>query len=150
MQFGFRRNHSKKNAIIHLTDLISHYLDNSHKVAGIFLDTSKALDSLDHDILLQKLYTCGFHSTIFSWLKSFIVDRYQCVVHNGIQTNFIKTMYGIAQGSTLGPLMFLLYIIDLQNVSNIYDFVLFADDTTVLFHDKSVDILKLREKGKWR
>ena len=56
----------------------------------------------------------------------------------------MKIIYGIAQGSTLGPLMFLLYIHDLQNVSNICDFVLFADNTTVLFHDKSVDILNAK------
>ena len=131
-QFGFRRNHSTNHAIIHLTDLISNYLDNSHKVAGIFLDISKAFDSLDHVTLLLKLYAYGFHGSIFSRLKSFIVDWYQCVVHNGVQSNFIKTMYGIAQGSTLGPLMVLLYINDLQNVSNICDFALFADDTSLI------------------
>ena len=59
-QFGFRHNHSTNHAIIHLTDLISNYLDNSHKIAGIFLDLSKAFDSLDHDVLLQKLYAYGF------------------------------------------------------------------------------------------
>ena len=107
----------------------------------MFLDISKAFDSLDRDMLLQKLYAYGFCGPTFSKLKSFIVDRYQCVIHNGVQSNFIKTMYEIAQGSTLRPLMFLLYINDLQNVSNICDLVLFVDDTTVLFHSKSVDIL---------
>ena len=83
-QFGFRYNHSINHAIIHLSDLISIYLDNSFKVAGIFLDISKAFDSLDHNILLPKLNAYGFRGPIFSWLKSLIVDRYQCVVHNGV------------------------------------------------------------------
>ena len=79
-------------------DLIFNYIDNSHKVAGILLDVSKAFDSLDHNIHLQTLNANGFRVPIFSWLQSFIVDRYQCVVHNGVQSSFIKKcMYGIAQ-----------------------------------------------------
>ena len=72
-QFGFRRNHSTNHAIIHLSDLISNNLDNSLKVAGIFLDISKAFDFLDHDILLQKLNVYGFRGPIFSWLKSLLL-----------------------------------------------------------------------------
>ncbi len=142
-QFGFRANHSTSHAIIRLTDLISSYLDKSEKVAGIFLDISKAFDSLDQDILLQKLDAYGFRGPIYHWLKSFIKNRFQCVVYNSVQSNFLSLSHGVAQGSTLGPLLFLLYINDLPDVSNNCDFILFADDTTVLFHDKNSNQLAI-------
>ncbi len=137
-QFGFRSNTSTSHAIIHLVNLITSYLDKSEKVAGVFLDLSKAFDSLDHTILLQKLHAYGFRGPIYSWLKSFITNRFQCVLHNGIQSNFLKISRGIAQGSILGPLLFILYINDLHLVSNKCKFVLFADDTTILFNGKNV------------
>ena len=140
-QFGFRANHSTSHAVMHLTDLITSFLDKSEKVAGVFLDISKAFDSLDHDILLQKLHAYGFRGLTHQWLASFVTNRFQCVVSNNTQSNFLKITHGIAQGSTLGPLMFILYINDLPDVSDNCDFVLFADDTTVLFHNKNVDQL---------
>ena len=69
-QFVFQANRSTSHALIHLTDIISSYLDKYEKIAGVFLDISKAFDSINHNILLQKLFTYGFRGPIYSWLKS--------------------------------------------------------------------------------
>ena len=87
------------------------------------------------------MFTNGFRGPIYGWLKSFITDRFQCVDYEDIRSNFAKVTCGIAQGSTLGPLMFLLCINDFASKSNDCDFIFFADDTTVLFHNKSVEPL---------
>ena len=87
------------------------------------------------------MFTYGFRGPIYSRLKSFIINRFHCVDYNGIRSNFAKVTCGITQGYTLGPLMFLLHIKDLASAYNKCDFILFADDTTVLFHNKSVEPL---------
>jgi hypothetical protein len=82
-QYGFRSGHSTSHAIIDLTNSVTHHLDSGKKVAGLFLDISKAFDSLDHKILLQKLYDYGFRGPIHAWFTSYLEDRFQYVNING-------------------------------------------------------------------
>ena len=78
-QFEFQANRCTSLVLIHLTDLIASYLDKSEKVAGVFLDILKTFDSINHNILLQRLFTYGFRRPIYSWLKFFITNQFQRV-----------------------------------------------------------------------
>ena len=137
-QFGFRSGHSTSHAIVDLVHAISSHLNAGENVAGIFIDISKAFDSLNHKIILMKIHAYGFRGIIHSWLSSYLGSRYQFVEINKIKSSLASISLGVPQGSVLGPLLFLLYINDLPLVTNIPKFVLFADDTTVFFSEKSV------------
>ena len=89
-------------------------IDRREFAVGIFLDLSKAFDTVNHNILLDKLNYYGIRGLSLDWFKSYLSNRFQYVEFNG---------------SILGPLLFLLYINDLNQVSNILEFILFADDT---------------------
>ena len=95
---------------------------------GIFLDLSKAFDTLDHSILLQKLNHCGIRGISNDWIKNYLKGRHQFVVYD--KTSSVTNT--IPQGSILGPLPFLLYINDLPKCSSSLDFILFADDTNII------------------
>jgi hypothetical protein len=96
-------------------------IDRREFAVGIFLDLSKAFDTVNHNILLDKLNYYGIRGLSLDWFKSYLSNRFQYVEFNG---------------SILGPLLFLLYINDLNQVSNILEFILFADDTNILFSGK--------------
>ena len=136
-QFGFRKKHSTYLAHLILMDKITKSLDNGDKVIGIYLDFSKAFDTVNHDILLQKLYYYGIRGNAYEWFKSYLTDRVQYVTYNGVQSSPKKIQCGVPQGSILGPLLFLLYINDLPNVcANTMPF-LFADDTNLFISGKN-------------
>ncbi len=137
-QFGFRKNHNTELAVLHALNYITKSLDNNTPVLGLFIDVAKAFDSLDHNVLLDKLYLLGFRGASHSWLASFLSNRFQYVEITGAKSNMRKLCKGVPQGSILGPLLFLLYINDLTYVSTKLHFTLFADDTTVLFADDSL------------
>ena len=116
---------------------VTENLDNKMHTVGIFLDLSKAFDTLNHDILINKLNSYGIRGLANSWIQDYLSERKQYVVYNGESSSYSSILCGVPQGSILGPLLFLLYINDLPRCSDLLHFILFADDTNILFshHD---------------
>lgn len=137
-QFGFREKHSPALALIVLMDKISQALNNNESIIGIFLDFKKAFDTINHCILLNKLQHYGIRGPALKWFQSYLINRTQYVIFNDTNSKVEKIQCGVPQGSVLGPLLFLLYINDLANVSNIFFPILFADDTNVFIQGKNV------------
>lgn len=132
-QFGFRKNHSTELAILELTDNLRKSIDNKEITCGLFLDFSKAFDTVDHQILLSKLHKYGIRGNSYSWFLSYLSNRMQLVKIDDVKSDLTNISHGVPQGSTLGPLLFLLYINDLPNVSPILKVRMFADDTNLFY-----------------
>jgi len=142
-QFGFRPNRSTYMAINDLYCNIAKKLDNNLNVVSIFLDLSKAFDTINHEILLTKLNHYGIRGLANDWIRSYLTNRQQHVLFNGTLSNPSHINCGVPQGSILGPLLFLLYINDLPLCTKIPDFVLFADDTELTFCHRDPNRLQL-------
>ena len=112
-------------------------LDNGNFCLGLFMDLSKAFDTIDHDILLDKLFYYGVRGVALNWFRSYLMGRKQYVVVDGVESNFKELSCGVPQGSVLGPLLFLLYVNDVVNSSSVFRFSLFADDTVVVISHKN-------------
>ena len=138
LQFGFRQNHSTIHALIDLTENIRKALDKSEFAVGIFIDLQKAFDTVDHNILLQKLNYYGIRGTANNWFKSYLTNRMQFVSINGYNSDKLITQYGVPQGSVLGPLLFLIYINDLHESIKFCSIRLFVDDKNLLIANKSL------------
>ena len=140
-QFGFRGGHSPHLALIYLIDKISNALENGDCVLGVFLDFSKAFDTVNHDILFTKLHHYGIRGVALDWFKSYLKDRKQYVCFNGTDscTKYIRC--GVPQVSILGPLLFLIYINDLASISDKIFTLLFADDSNLFLSGKNPDDL---------
>ena len=130
-QFGFRDKHSTFMALIILIENLVNAIDNGKCAVGIFLDFQKAFDTVDHCILLDKLYFYGIRGQAFDWFSSYLHNRQQLVNYYGCESDLKIIKCGVPQGSILGPLLFLLYINDLPQVSEYFMPILFADDTNL-------------------
>jgi hypothetical protein len=137
-QFGFRSKHSALHAILSITDKIQTAVEDGYYSCGIFLDLSKAFDTVNHSILLQKLEYYGFRGVAHNWLKLYLDNRKQFVTVGSISSGLLNISCGVPQGSVLGPLLFLLYINAIQNSTRILDFHLFADDSNLFYANKSL------------
>ena len=135
-QFGFRKKHSTQHAIITLVDRITSSLDSGDLVIGVFLDLKKAFDTL-----IKKLFSYGIRGNTLKWFQSYLTDRSQFVSYDGIESKVLPIQYGVPQGSILGPLLFIIYMNDLFNVSNFLFTILYADDTCVVLGGKSLETL---------
>ena len=141
-QFGFRKNRSTTLALIQITERIRESIDNKKFGCGIYIDLSKAFDTVNHDILLKKLEHYGVRDTSLLWFKSYLKNRKQYVYVNGESSSLEILTCGVPQGSVLGPLLFLIYINDLPNISKSLEFFLFADDTNIYFENASLKTLE--------
>ena len=110
---------------------------------GIFIDLRKAFDTVNHTILLNKSEQYGIRGVPLEWFRSYLTDGKQYVFYNGKSSDLKPISCGVPQGSVLGPLLFLIYINDLHNISTDLKFFLFADDTNIYF--ESNDLIKLEK-----
>ncbi|KAG8313850.1 hypothetical protein J6590_108242 [Homalodisca vitripennis] len=132
-QFGFREGLSTETALKNFMDDVLEAINSGRKVSGLFLDIKKAFDTVDHDILLNKLYCCGIRGNVLSWFSSYLNNRRQCVKISNTFSDFGIIKSGVPQGSVLGAILFIVYINDLCN-SNLYGRITsFADDTALTY-----------------
>ena len=136
-QFGFRDRRSTNTAMVYLVDKISNLLDNGDYVLGLFLDFTKAFDTVNHSILLRKLDHLGIRGVPLKWFESYLATRTQYVDFGGVSSDTQYIKCGVPQGSILGPLLFLLYINDLSRVSSVIFSLLFADDSNMFMSGRN-------------
>ena len=130
-QYGFRPRHSTELAAVRfVTDLIKD-MDNYKIPTTVLIDLSKAFDTLNHDILLSKLGYYGVSGVELRLLSNYLFDRVQYVEYLGAISQSRSIGVGVPQGSILGPLLFLIYINDLPNSSDMFNILMYADDTTL-------------------
>ena len=141
-QYGFRRNNSTVFALIQITEKIKSSIDNGKFGCGIFIDLRKAFDTVNHNILLTKLEHYGIRDNMLSWFQSYLSNRKQYVSINGEQSESNEINCGVPQGSVIGPLLFLIYINDLPNISDVLKFYLYADDTNIYYESNSLQIFE--------
>lgn len=109
-QFGFRKRHSNEQAILKITDTLKQAIDKKLVTCGVFLDFSELFDTVNHTILLSKLYHYGIRGIPLNWVENYLHNRTQFIKIGSSQSNAETITCGIPQGSTLRPLLFLLYI----------------------------------------
>ncbi|XP_077976386.1 uncharacterized protein LOC144432146 [Styela clava] len=141
-QFGFRKQHSTAMAANVLVHKLTKAFEGKQHAIGIFLDISKAFDTIDHSILSSKLYHYGIRGVPFNWIRSYLQDRKQIVQYdNSFSTNICVMKHGVPQGSLLGPLFFLAYINDMSRCLKSSESIMFADDTDLILHGENLEDL---------
>ena len=129
-QHGFRNKLSTFTLLINTTTDWASTLNNKGQTDIIFLDFSKAFDKISHTFLLSKLHYYGIRNHTLSWIGDFLSNHTQTTVVNGVHSSYVEVASGVPQGSVLGPMLFLLYINDLNNVIK-SQIKLFADDSVL-------------------
>ena len=143
-QSAFLKQHSTQTPLHRMVDDWYEGMNNKCMSAVLCLDLSECFDTISHDILLHKLETLyGFYDKELLWMKSYLMNRSQCVRVNGSCSEFENVSIGIPQGSILGPFLFLLFINDLPSSTNNCSIGLFADDITLYTSGKDIDQLSL-------
>ena len=142
LQFGFREKHSTSHVLISMTESIESTIHNGHYGRGVFIDLKKASDTVNNSFLLKKMKHYGIRGIAINWLTSYLSNRKQYVSVNGHTSEYPNIPCGVPQGSVLGPLLFLIDISDLPNVSKHLRFSFFADDTNIYIEAKDLETLQ--------
>ena len=137
LQFGFRQQYSTFHALISLTEDIRKNLDKGNVGCGIFINLQKAFDTVKH----EGIEHYGNGGMANNWFKSYLFNRKQFVSINGHVSNQTSVKYGVSEGSVLGPLLFLIYINDLNHAIKFCKVHHFAEDTNLLHYSKPVNKL---------
>ena len=142
-QYGFQSNMSTEYAVNKVLNYVVETLERNEIGVCIFLDFAKAFDTVNHEILIDKLEYYGIRGVALNWLKSYLTNRMQCTEIGDTQSELELIKCGVPQGSVLGPLLFLIYINDIVNSSKLFKFTLFADDTSLYYSCKNTNNLEL-------
>ena len=154
-QFGFRKGLSPEIAIHRIVDNLYRVMDEGKLALGIFLDIKKAFDTVNSKIILHKLRYYGVEPGAVDWFRSFLTGRRQYVKNGNAESPIGSVLLCIPQGSSLGPLLFNIFINDLVRSSYLLEFILFADDTNLFFSSRNVTELfftanqELRKVARW-
>lgn len=146
-QYGFRKGCGTSTAITELVDLLLDKIDNKCIVGGLFIDLKKAFDTLNHNILLNKLECYGIRGLANGIIRSYLSERQQFVAIKEAQSTPRSINVGVPQGSNIGPLLFLLYINDIGNLPLTGIPKLFADDTALFYPNQDVSSVVTSIKG---
>ena len=140
-QSGFRNSYSTDSCLVYLTNLIREGFDTGLYTGMILIDLQKAFDTIDHNLLLEKMIYLGFSEKTIQWFKCYLSNRAFIVNISDKFSQLGKVTCGVPQGSILGPLLFLLYVNDMpQAISN--KLLLYADDSCILFQHKEVKTIE--------
>ena len=137
-QSGFRKGYSTDTCLIHLTDYIKDNMAQGYYTGMVLIDVQKAFDTVDHDILCEKLRAMGVGSV--DWFHSYLTNRRQLTDVNGTHSDWGDISCGVPQGSILGPLLYLCYVNDIE-ISVNCKMMLYADDSVLLVRGKDPDII---------
>ena len=138
-QFGFRKYHSTEYAAISLVDHISNEMEHGKTPGALYIDLSKAFDTLSFDIIVYKLNYYGIAGTELQLLTNCPKNRKQYVIFNNHESDLTEITTGAPQGSILDPLLFSIIINDLKKSSKKLRFLMYADDTTIYFNLEDFD-----------
>ena len=141
-QFGFRSKLSTSMALLELIDNLSKSIDDRKLTLGVFIDLAKAFDTVDHRVLLSKLQHYGIRGIALSWFQNYLTNRKQYTVIDNAESSQSLIKCGVPQGSILGPILFLIYINDLNYISKLLHTIMFADDTNLFLTGKSLTELE--------
>ena len=135
-QFGYRKNQSTNDAATILVDDIREMVDNGQLVGAVFIDLSKAFDTLSHDMMLEKLSSYGIQNGELLWFTDYLFCRQQFVQIDGCCSDSNQVFAGVPQGSILGPLLFILYFNDVLDQLCQCKILMYADDTVLYYGNK--------------
>ena len=140
-QWAYKKGHSTQLLLAKMTQDWRSALDRKLVVGVFFIDFRKAFDSLFHNILLYKLQSLGIAGDLWRWIRDYLTDRHQATVVNGCKSEALPVMFGVPQGSVLGPLLFSIFCNDLRDVvaDENEDIEMYADDTTLYVAAKTHD-----------
>ena len=137
-QFGFRKNYSTSLAINTFVNKLHEAIENDQVMISLFIDLSRAFDTISHRVLFNKLYQYGIRGLALDWIHNYLQNRKQFVIYNNAQSSFGNISMGVPQGSILGPLLFIIYVNDLPNVSSKLSFTQFADESSIFITGKNL------------
>ncbi|PFX32846.1 putative RNA-directed DNA polymerase from transposon BS [Stylophora pistillata] len=141
-KYGFRRMRSTELAVTHLTDVIRREGENGNLTGCVFIDLSKAFDTISHSGLLSKLSTYGVRGTELAWFTDYLFCRSQVVQYKGVLSEPQPILTGVPQGSILGPILFIIFFNDVHKPLQHSKIITYADDSVIYTSSKDIDTIQ--------
>ena len=147
-QCGFRKGFSTQQCLLAMLEKWKRSVDNSKMFGALLTDLSKAFDCLDHELLIAKLNAYGFSLTALKLVHNYLSNRKQQTKINSTYSSFLEIIFGVPQGSILGPLLFNIFLIDLFFITEDTDIASYADDNTPYVIADNIDgVIKSLEEA---
>ena len=143
-QYGFRPGRSCEHALLSAQNLLLESLTKRQISLLLLIDFSKAFDMVEHSILLKKLHHYGIRGLPLKWIESYLSCRKQFVSVNGADSELRDIKFGVPQGSILGPLLFIIYINDIPEISHVAKFILYADDANIIITADTIEMINIQ------